>query len=167
MLASDLNETCEDCVKKTKKCDGLIVKIRELENGLAALCDAPNVSEEKRERLNLQVAFDAKAIAHLATFVRDNCSNCLCLTTENVELQRWVNDLEQMTCQAESSLKRFRANVSFVSGGREALAAKCEELALEVQYTSGLDSEARNLRAHVAELEKSSNTKVSNVRAKH
>lgn len=45
------------------------------------------------------------------------------------------------------------------------LAAKCEELALEVQGMSGMVEEARSLRARVAKLEETSKKRVSKVRA--
>lgn len=63
---------------KTRERDALRVKVGKLEKGLATLRDALKAIEEKVQELELQVAWDVNAIAHLTTLVKEHRSNCLC-----------------------------------------------------------------------------------------
>lgn len=53
-----------------------------------------------------------------------------------------------------------------MTGKRDALAAKCEEFALEVLCMPGIAEEASSLRTRLAELEDASKRKASRVEAK-
>lgn len=93
-LSKDLSGTRADLGKETKECDALRAKAGRLVQALATLHDAPKVSDEKIQRLELQANSDVKPVARLATLVKDHRSNCLCVTTEKGKLRRQVNDME-------------------------------------------------------------------------
>lgn len=88
------------------------------------------------------------------------------MTAESGGLQKLVNDLKEKTCEAVASAEQLQANVSSVTGERDPLTVKLEELAHKGQSMSGLTKEAKSLRTRVADLEKSSKTKAPKVRAK-
>lgn len=85
------------------------------------------------------------------------------MTAEHSELRRRVNDKEAKTFEAVSSAEQRRAKLIAKNGERDALAAKCEELTLEVECMPGLAERASGLPARVAELEGASMTKVLKV----
>lgn len=91
--------------------------------------------------------------------MKNHCSNCLRVTSENEELRRWVNDTEGKTCEAVSSAKQLQVKVNSLTGKRDALATKCKELPLELQCKPELAEELRSLRARVVELVNASMTK--------
>lgn len=76
------------------KCDELRAKVEELGKELAALTAAPKANEKTIEDLELQVASEVNAIAHLMTLVKNYRSNCLRVPAENEELRRTVDHME-------------------------------------------------------------------------
>lgn len=105
-LARDLGETREDLgsfpitsFRKTLgECDALRATVCKLKERFATLCDAAMANgdnEVKMQKLSLQAAVHAKAIAHLTTLVKVSYLNCLRLTTQNCNLQRRGNELKR------------------------------------------------------------------------
>lgn len=119
------------------------------------------------ERLEFQVASDAKAIIHLATLVKDYLSNSLHVVTENGELRKRVNAMDGKAFEPVSSAVQRLANVSAMAEEQDALAAKCKELALKVQCMPVMSEEDRTLCARVAESREAFKKKASKVRSKH
>lgn len=119
-FAQELGKTSDGLGKKTRECDALTVNAGKLEKGLRRLLNPPKVNEEKIQGLESQVSSDAMAIAQLATLVRDHRSNCLRVTAENGDLWRRGNNLEEETCEAVLPAEQLRANVSFLTGERDA-----------------------------------------------
>lgn len=62
------------------------------------------------------MALNVKAIAHLATLVKDHYSNCLRVIAESWELRRRVNAIEENTLRAVSSAGQLQAKVSATTG---------------------------------------------------
>lgn len=61
------------------------------------------VTGKKLQWLESQVESDAKTINILTSFVKDNRLNCLCLTVENGESRKPLNELEGKTSEAAAS----------------------------------------------------------------
>lgn len=116
--------------------------------------------------LESKVAPDTKAIAHLASLVKDHRSNCLRVKAEIGELQNRLNEVEGIACEVVASAVQRQEDVSYVTGEGGALAAMCMELSLEVQCMLSLTEKQKSLRAGVAELVESSKKNVPKVRAK-
>lgn len=64
-FVKDLNETSEDLGKKTRECDALRAEVGELDTKLVTLRDSLKVNNEKIHGIQLHVALDARAIAHM------------------------------------------------------------------------------------------------------
>lgn len=71
------------------------------------------------------MAFDATAVAHLATLVNDQRSNCVRVTAENEELRRSVSDMDGKGLKAVLSAKQFQAKTSALTEEEDALVAWC------------------------------------------
>lgn len=84
--------------------------------------------------LELHVASDAKVIAYNAKFESDHRLEFLCVTAEIGRLQKRVIESEGKTQKVIASSKLLCANVSSVTVEHDALAAKCKERALKVQF---------------------------------
>lgn len=110
------------------------------------------------------MALNAKAIARLATLVKDHRSTCLCVTAENGVLRKQLRNLEGKTLEVVASAKQLHAKFRSLTGKRDALVAKYEELALEVQFMLGLSKKARSLRARKVEREELPEAKAPIVR---
>lgn len=95
-----------------------------------------------------------KAIAQLAMLGNDCRTNFHCVTVENGELQSWVNVMDEKISAVGASAEKLLVNVSFLTGGRDTLAIKCEEYAVIKQCMAGLGREARILRTQVMKLQK-------------
>lgn len=85
-LAKDLGETHDDFEEKTRECDALRAKVSQLQIELATLRDVSRGNDVKIQGLQSHVALDVMDIAHLATLVRCQSSNCLRVTAEHGEL---------------------------------------------------------------------------------
>lgn len=130
------------------------------------LCLMLRKSLEKNHTVEWPLASVSKYLGHLARLVRDHRSDCLCVTAQNGELWKRVHDLERKTFTVVAFAKDFWPSVTSVNGDHDALPTKCEDLALVVQYMSGLAEEVKGLRACVAELAELSRTKVPKILAK-
>lgn len=69
------------------------------------------------------MALHFKSIAHVATLVKDHCSNSLCMAAEDCELRRMVNAMEGNTLEAISSVMPLQMKVSTMAEERDAFAA--------------------------------------------
>lgn len=89
------------------------------------------MTDKKIKGLDLQVASDAKTIAHWESLLKDHRSNSLCVTLENCKLQKGLNELEVVACVAVVSAERLQADLSSTTGKRDALGAKCKKFGPE------------------------------------
>lgn len=133
---------------------------------MATLREASNVTDKKIKWLKSQVASDVKSITNLASLVNDPYSNCLCITLKYGELQKRLSKLKIKASKIVAPGCQLQADVNSVTEERNALAAKCKELALEAQCIPGLEEETKILHARVTELEERCEEKAPKVRAK-
>lgn len=102
----------------------------------------------------------------LVTLVRDFRSSSPCGAAVKGELRKKVNDMEEKTFRPVSSVEQLQAKVRTMAKERDSLAAKCEELILEVQCISCSDEKARSLCPCVVKTKESSKTKASKMRTR-
>lgn len=88
------------------------------------------------------------------------------MDAENGQLRRKVNDTKRNVFAYISSVEQLQTKVRVMAAKLNSLAAKFEELVLEVQLLLDLTIEAMSLRAGVVEMAKASKMKASKVRAK-
>lgn len=74
-LAKDPREWRDDLGSKTRECDALNAKVDKLKKRLTTLRDMPKANEGKTQGLEMKVAWDATARAHLAKLENDQRSN--------------------------------------------------------------------------------------------
>lgn len=77
--------------KTIRKLEAVCAKDGELEKELATFCDICKPDEKIIQGLELQVIYDAKSIAHLATILKHLRSIYCCLTAKNGELRGKVH----------------------------------------------------------------------------
>lgn len=58
------------------------------------MCDAPKANDMKIEILKSHIVLDAKGFAHFSTLMKCHRSNCHRVTTENGELQKEINAIQ-------------------------------------------------------------------------
>lgn len=78
------------------------------------------------------------------------------MTAKNGVLERKVNGVDGTKLKAVSTAERFQAKRSAMTKDRDDLAAKCKEIALEVNCVLVSAEEWKSLRARVVELEDTS-----------
>lgn len=86
----------------------MITKETGLEKELPTLCDVVSVTDKKVERLNLQVSLDAKAVAHLASAVRNHLSNCHSVNGGKGDMQKHLREMKLKVRSAKASADQFR-----------------------------------------------------------
>lgn len=74
-LVKDFDKTFDELGKKARECDALRAKVGKLDEGFAALREAPSANEKKLEKHESRVGLNVKTIGHLATLVKDCYSN--------------------------------------------------------------------------------------------
>lgn len=104
-------------------CDALTAKSGKLEKELETLCDAHKANEKTIEGLESQAASDAKAIAHIATRVKEHRLNSLRVVAENGEWRRRVPEMDGKTFEAGSSAEQPQPKLTSMAKKRDTLAA--------------------------------------------